>query len=81
MSDVRYPCARGNERLWFSEDDEERLTAQILCRGCPIRVECRDGAVERREPWGIWGGELFIGGQPLADVTRRHRTPRDRAVA
>ena len=21
---------------------------------------CLDGALERREPWGVWGGQLFL---------------------
>ncbi|MET8204410.1 WhiB family transcriptional regulator, partial [Micromonospora taraxaci] len=28
-----------------------------LCGDCPLRVECLAGAVERAEPWGVWGGE------------------------
>ena len=30
-------------------------------------AECLEGALERREPWGVWGGELFIGGDGVTD--------------
>lgn len=26
---------------------------------------CLDGALERREPWGVWGGELFEDGRVI----------------
>ena len=28
-------------------------------RGCPLKAECLAGAIERAEPWGVWGGEIF----------------------
>ena len=36
--------------------------AKSLCQGCPVQAMCLDGALERREPWGVWGGELFLQG-------------------
>lgn len=30
--------------------------AKSLCRSCPRQVECRDGAMQRQEPAGVWGG-------------------------
>jgi WhiB family redox-sensing transcriptional regulator len=34
---------------------------------------CLEGALERREPWGVWGGELFLNGRILAQKRRRGR--------
>jgi WhiB family redox-sensing transcriptional regulator len=56
------PCRIHDLQLWFAESSEDLEAAKVLCRGCPIRAACLDGALARREPWGLWGGELFLGG-------------------
>ena len=53
------PCRRFDPDLWFSEAPTELELAKSLCTDCPVRVECLAGAVEREEPWGVWGGEIF----------------------
>lgn len=35
---------------------EEAMAARALCAGCPFRTECLEGAIERQEPYGIYGG-------------------------
>ena len=30
--------------------------ARKVCRRCPVAVECLAFAVERRDPFGVWGG-------------------------
>lgn len=30
--------------------------AKQVCRGCDLRDVCLAGALERREPFGVWGG-------------------------
>lgn len=41
-------------------DRATRETAETACRlvcsACPVRLACAVGALERREPYGIWGG-------------------------
>ncbi|PRY43314.1 WhiB family transcriptional regulator [Umezawaea tangerina] len=32
------------------------LAARVICAGCPVRLACAIGALERGERWGIWGG-------------------------
>lgn len=32
------------------------LAARVICRACPVRLQCATDALERGEPWGIWGG-------------------------
>jgi WhiB family redox-sensing transcriptional regulator len=34
--------------------------AKAMCRGCRARLACLAGALERGEPWGVWGGELLM---------------------
>ena len=41
-------------------------------------AQCLDAAIERREPWGVWGGELFANGKVLAQKRRRGRPPKVR---
>lgn len=40
-------------------------TRYSLCLGCPLRAPCLQGAIERREPWGVWGGQVFRRGEPV----------------
>ncbi|GAB3472143.1 hypothetical protein GCM10027436_88490 [Actinophytocola sediminis] len=34
----------------------EAAAARLICSACPVRLLCAVGALERREPYGIWGG-------------------------
>lgn len=53
------PCRTGDPDLWFAEAPAELDKAKQLCRGCPVREQCLQAALSRREPWGVWGGEIF----------------------
>jgi WhiB family transcriptional regulator, redox-sensing transcriptional regulator len=64
--------------LFFSEQIDDILRAKAFCLECPVRQPCLDGAVARREPWGVWGGELFANGKVLAQKRRRGRPPKVR---
>ena len=56
------PCRIYDPELFFAEKPEDVEFAKALCQSCPIRVQCLAGALARREPWGVWGGELFVQG-------------------
>ena len=62
--------------LFFSEQLDDILRAKAFCQECPVRQPCLEAAIARREPWGVWGGELFANGKALADKRRRGRPPR-----
>jgi WhiB family redox-sensing transcriptional regulator len=64
--------------LFFSEDLLDIARAKHLCSTCPVKDPCLDGALERKEPWGVWGGELFVNGRVLAHKRRRGRPPKAR---
>jgi len=64
--------------VFFSEDLYDIARAKHVCRTCPVQVECLAGALERREPWGVWGGELFLNGHVVAQKRRRGRPPKNR---
>lgn len=80
VDDQRLPCRTGNPELWFAESPADVEAAKALCRDCPVRSRCLDGALERREPWGVWGGELFLAGVVIPRKRPRGR-PRKHAAA
>lgn len=55
-------ACRTDPELFFAEAPADVELAKALCVDCPIRRACLAGALERREPWGVWGGELFVRG-------------------
>jgi len=68
------PCQR-DPQLWFSDLPDELELAKAHCRPCPLRGPCLAGAVERREPYGVWGGEIFDRGTITARKRPRGRPP------
>jgi WhiB family redox-sensing transcriptional regulator len=73
------PCTEDPE-LFFAESPEDVETAKAMCRGCRARLACLTGALERREPWGVWGGELLMRGAIVPRKRPRGR-PRKTEVA
>ncbi len=62
--------------LFFSEELGDIATAKRICALCPVMDRCLEGALARREPWGVWGGQLFRNGRILATKRRRGRPPK-----
>jgi WhiB family redox-sensing transcriptional regulator len=54
----RAKCLGHDTEFFYPEDDTsvDRKRIRDFCRTCPVIVECAVEAVERREPWGYWGG-------------------------
>src|SRR5690625_6604091 len=59
--------------LFFAERPADLEQAKALCRSCPLLEACRDGALERGEPWGVWGGEVVEAGGIVAVKRGRGR--------
>lgn len=78
-SDLELPC-RSEPDLFFAELPEDVEYAKSLCLDCPIRDACLAGAIQRREPWGVWGGELFEQGVVVPRKRPRGR-PRKTEIA
>ncbi len=76
---LELPC-RDDPELFFAESPDDVEFAKSLCRGCAARIACLAGAIERREPWGVWGGELFLRGEVVPYKRPRGR-PRKATVA
>ena len=64
--------------LFFSESIPDIIEAKAICRECSVRINCLEGAISRREPWGVWGGELFVNGKILPRKRPRGRPPKNR---
>jgi WhiB family transcriptional regulator, redox-sensing transcriptional regulator len=73
------PCTEDPE-LFFAESPADVEQAKAMCRGCRARIACLAGALERREPWGVWGGELLLRGAIVPRKRPRGR-PRKADVA
>ncbi|MGH8882493.1 MAG: WhiB family transcriptional regulator, partial [Stackebrandtia sp.] len=65
--------------LWFADTPTELEFAKSLCTDCPVKVECLAGAMDRQEPWGVWGGEIFEAGAIVARKRPRGRPRKDAA--
>jgi WhiB family redox-sensing transcriptional regulator len=66
--------------LFFSEQLDDIARAKGLCAECPVQEACFEGALARREPFGVWGGRLFFKGKVLAVKRPRGRPPKHRVA-
>ena len=78
--DAILPCRSGDADLWFAESPAELERAKGFCADCPVRAACLAGALARREPWGVWGGEIFERGAVIARKRPRGRPRKNAAV-
>lgn len=74
------PCHDVDPEIYFAEQPATIERAKAVCASCPVRDACLAGALARREPWGVWGGELFEHGSVIAFKRARGR-PRKSDVA
>jgi WhiB family redox-sensing transcriptional regulator len=56
------PCWDVDPEMFFAESPADVETAKAVCRACPVRTACLAAALDRAEPWGVWGGELVVTG-------------------
>ena len=66
--------------LFFAESPQDVARAKELCAGCPVRAACLAEALERGEPWGVWGGELLLRGA-IVPTKRARGRPRKSQIA
>jgi WhiB family redox-sensing transcriptional regulator len=71
------PCRVQDAELWFADTPAELERAKAFCADCPALRICLLGALERREPWGVWGGEIFERGAIVARKRPRGRPRKD----
>nr|WP_114906038.1 WhiB family transcriptional regulator [Ornithinimicrobium murale] len=78
--DLRLPCQQHHHDLWFADHPHDIEVAKALCGQCPVTTACLDGALDRRESCGVWGGQLMVNGVIVARKRPRGR-PRKRSAA
>jgi WhiB family redox-sensing transcriptional regulator len=76
---AQLPC-RIDPELFFAEKPEDVERARALCGDCPVRAGCLAGALQRGEPFGVWGGQLLLRGAVIPYKRPRGR-PRRAVVA
>lgn len=64
-------CAGIDADLFFGERGDSTEEAKAVCRRCPVREPCLEYAMERNEPFGVWGGYSYRGRKNLR--SKRHR--------
>jgi WhiB family redox-sensing transcriptional regulator len=72
-------CADGNGTLtplFFSDHVLDIARAKAICARCALREQCLGDALEREEPWGVWGGELLSMGRIVANKRPGGRPPK-----
>jgi WhiB family redox-sensing transcriptional regulator len=62
--------------VFFSEETADIVAAKRMCAACPVLAPCLEGALERAEPCGVWGGQLFSNGKIQTTKRRRGRPPK-----
>ena len=75
-------CSDGNgtlSYLFFSEEYVDVQRAKAICAKCSSRQDCLSAALDRAEPWGVWGGELLEDGR-ICETKRPRGRPVTRAV-
>ncbi|KRF11586.1 DNA-binding protein [Nocardioides sp. Soil797] len=72
------PCSQ-EPQLFFAEHPAALNRARELCATCPLLAECLAGALERQEPYGVWGGQILVQGQVVAEKRGRGRPRKDAA--
>ena len=72
-------CADGNGTLtplFFSDHVLDIARAKAICAKCALRTSCLEDAIDREEPWGVWGGELLSMGRIVANKRPGGRPPK-----
>jgi WhiB family redox-sensing transcriptional regulator len=74
------PCQDQDPDLFFADSPIEVERAKTFCTDCPVKALCLAAALERHEPWGVWGGEWFEAGEAVGRKRPRGRPRKDGSI-
>lgn len=75
------PCHDIDPDLYFAELPLDVERAKHTCAPCVLKDACLAGALARREPHGVWGGELVLAGVVVPRKRPRGRPRKEDAAA
>lgn len=75
----RAACLDAEAEVFFPLSGGSTVVARAFCDRCPVRAECLEYAVDRAEPFGIWGGMSELDRRRLAHPRGLGRRPRSKA--
>ena len=52
---TRGTCVGTDPDALFVQGKEQRV-AKVVCRGCPVALDCLADALDNRTEFGVWGG-------------------------
>lgn len=61
---------------FFSDEPGDIGVAKRVCASCACASRCLEGALDRREQYGVWGGQLFVAGRVLLSKRGKGRPPK-----
>ncbi len=67
----RARCRDLDVEMFFPEKGRAARAAKRVCMECPVRAECLEYALRRRETEGVWGGLTPTERRRLARERRR----------
>lgn len=56
MTPACAPHVAAGRDWWNSDDPADHRRAKTICTGCPLVAACLRAALDRGEPFGVWGG-------------------------
>ena len=68
--DTSEPNCAGNPGPYVDYPDDDIPTpmeAYVMCKGCPVLLECARFASAYKPTVGVWGGEVYVDGKPVRD--------------
>jgi WhiB family redox-sensing transcriptional regulator len=73
-------CRTNDPDIWFADEPAVLEQAKSLCQGCPLQMACLTSALARREPWGVWGGQILERGEVIGRKRPRGRPRKELAA-
>lgn len=66
-------CSQVDPEVMFAEDPLGIRSAKYVCGRCAFQIDCLEGALARREEYGVWGGLTYNEREALRKRKQRAR--------